>query len=111
MYCVINISNNLVYSYQSHQRNLRQSERIQEAAAEEADEISIENVQEHANDAANDGENEQRTETPSVPNTDATLLSSGVEEQDENHRLPAITLLRTYILSFFSSLIPETPAV
>lgn len=61
------------------------------------------------------GENEQRTEIPSgAPSSDgerSALLSSGTVEQDENHRLPAITLLRTFILSFFSSLIPETPAV
>lgn len=31
--------------------------------------------------------------------------------QDDNNRLPMITLLRTFILSFFASLIPETPAV
>lgn len=65
---------------------------------------------------ANDGsENEQRADIPaSVPNTnaeDSTLLSSGADEQDENQRLPVIALLRTFILSFFSSLIPETPAV
>lgn len=64
---------------------------------------------------ANDiGENEERNDIPqSVPNSDtesSTSLASGSDEQDEN-RLPAITLLRTFILSFFSSLIPETPAV
>lgn len=99
------------YSYQSHQRNLRdrqQSERQQEAAAGEADDISVENVQEPI------GENEERNDIPSsVPNADnesSTPLASSSDEQVEN-RLPAITLLRTFILSFFSSLIPETPAV
>lgn len=102
----------IIYSYQSHQRNLRdrqQSERQQEAAAGEPDDISAENVQEpNAN-----GETEDRNDIPSsVPNSDnesSTPLTSG-SEQEEN-RLPAITLLRTFILSFFSSLIPETPAV
>lgn len=64
---------------------------------------------------ANDlGENEERNGIPSsVPNSDtesSSPLASGSDEQAEN-RLPAITLLRTFILSFFSSLIPETPAV
>lgn len=104
----------LYYVYQSHQRNLRdrqQFERLQEAAAAgEPDDISLENVQE-----PNTEENEQRNEGPSAQsNSDTantTSLASGADEQEENHRLPTITLLRTFILSFFSSLIPETPAV
>lgn len=64
----------------------------------------------NVNDANN--ENEQSNSSPLVvaaDNENPTVLTSG--EQDENNRLPAITLLRTFILSFFSSLIPETPAV
>lgn len=30
---------------------------------------------------------------------------------EENNRLPTVTLLRTFVLSFFASLIPETPAL
>lgn len=102
------------YSYQSHQRNLRdrQTEILQEAAAAagEPDDISLENVPE-----PNAGENEQRNEVLSSQQNSETentsSLASGANEQDEHNRLPAITLFRTFVLSFFSSLIPETPAV
>lgn len=91
-------------------RDRQQSERLQEAAAGEADDISMENIHEPNNE-----ENEQRNEVlPSQSNSNtenSTSLASGADGQDENHRLPTITLLRTFILSFFSSLIPETPAV
>lgn len=115
-YYLLSYVRNFHCSYQSHQRNLRdrqQSERLQEAAAAgEPDDISAENVPEpNANDV---GENEERNDAPSaVPNSDnesTPPLASSSDEQAEN-RLPAITLLRTFILSFFSSLIPETPAV
>lgn len=81
----------------------------QQAAAGEPDDISAENVQEpNAN-----GETEDRNDIPSsVPNSDnesSTPLTSGSEQEES--RLPAVTLLRTFVLSFFSSLIPETPAV
>lgn len=78
-----------------------------EAAAGEPDDISAENVQEpNAN-----GETEERNDSY-VPNSESESsepLTSGIEQ--EENRLPTITLLRTFILSFFSSLIPETPAV
>lgn len=31
--------------------------------------------------------------------------------QEQNNRTPIIVLLRTFVLSFFASLIPETPAL
>lgn len=105
------------YRYQNHQRNLRdrqQLERLQEAAAE-ADVIDApadNNDQQNANDT----DNNQRNETESTPLINqeterSTAPSSPSGEQDENNRLPTLTLVRTFILSFFSSLIPETPAV
>lgn len=72
------------------------------------------NEQQNLNET--DGQNNPRNEGESTPliQSDADNLSassSPSNEQDENNRLPTITLLRTFILSFFSSLIPETPAV
>lgn len=109
-----------VCSYQNHQRNIRdrqQLERLQEAAGEPdvIDAPAENNGEQNANEAttgenspANDGES-----TPLVqPDTETVPApSSSSTEQDENNRLPTVTLLRTFILSFFSSLIPETPAV
>lgn len=75
----------------------------------------VENAeQQNVNDA--NGENNQRNEgdpSPSInsdgENSSGTSVTS--VDQDDNNRLPNITLFRTFILSFFSSLIPETPAV
>lgn len=118
----------LFSSYQNYQRNLRdrqQLERLQEAAgAGEPDVIDApaENTEQpnaNANTTESNAENNQRNDTESTPliNSDAdssttpsTAPSTPSAEQDEN-RLPTVTLLRTFILSFFSSLIPETPAV
>lgn len=89
-------------------------ERLQEAAIEpDVVEIPTENTEQPNATEAN-GEN-QRNEGESTPlinsDTDSPAsTSTSSDEQDEN-RLPTITLLRTFILSFFSSLIPETPAV
>lgn len=107
------------YSYQNHQRNLRdrqQLERLQEAAVEpDVIDAPVDN-----NEQQNviDGENNQRNETESTPlinqeteSSTTSAPSSSSAEQDENNRLPTLTLVRTFILSFFSSLIPETPAV
>lgn len=113
------------FSYQNYQRNLRdrqQLERLQEAAgAGEPDVIDApaENVEQpnaNVNATESNSENNQRNDAESTPltNPDAesstTTPSTPSAEQDEN-RLPTVTLLRTFILSFFSSLIPETPAV
>lgn len=108
-----------IYSYQNHQRNLRerqQMERLQEAVAEpDVIELPTEN-NEQQNSTESIGEN-QRNEgestpliTPADTVDNSTAPSTTSVEQDEN-RLPTVTLLRTFILSFFSSLIPETPAV
>lgn len=72
------------------------------------------NEQQNLNET--DGQNNPRNEGESTPliQSDSDNLSTSSapsNEQDENNRLPTITLLRTFILSFFSSLIPETPAV
>lgn len=90
-------------------------ERLQEAAAEP--DVIDAPVDNNEQQNVNDGENSQRNETESTPlinqeteNLTATPSSSSAE-QDENNRLPTLTLVRTFILSFFSSLIPETPAV
>ncbi|XP_055298281.1 homocysteine-responsive endoplasmic reticulum-resident ubiquitin-like domain member 2 protein [Sitodiplosis mosellana] len=108
----------LYYFYQNHQRNLRERQQLErlQGAAVEADVIdapSDDNEQQNAND----GENNQRNEAESTPlinqetESSTTTPSSPSAEQDENTRLPTLTLVRTFILSFFSSLIPETPAV
>lgn len=60
-------------------------------------------------------DNEQRIQSEPSPsvNLDHETVPpfSHSGEGDEDSRLPTIALLRTFILSFFSSLIPETPAV
>lgn len=107
----------MIYSYQNHQRNLRgrqQTEHLQEAAVE-PDVIDAPAENNEPQQMANVGQNQQR-ESESTPliNQDtenSTTPSAPSAEQDENARLPTLTLVRTFILSFFSSLIPETPAV
>lgn len=108
-----------LFSYQNHQRNIRdrqQLDRLQEVAGEPdvIDGPAENNEQQNANES--NGENNPRNDgesTPLVqPDTEtisAPSSSSSSTEQDEN--VATITLLRTFILSFFSSLIPETPAV
>lgn len=71
------------------------------------------NEQQQGENNAN-AENQQNGEAadPSPASSETfqgTAPSGG--EQDDNNRLPTTALLRTFILSFFSSLIPETPAV
>lgn len=52
------------------------------------------------------------TTTPDSVDGDMSVTSSAESvDQDDNNRLPTIALLRTFVLSFFASLIPETPAV
>lgn len=48
---------------------------------------------------------EHSTESETIPSTTSTA------DLEDNNRLPNITLLRTFVLSFFASLIPETPAI
>lgn len=57
--------------------------------------------------SANTDENpiEHLTESETIPSTTSTA------DLEDNNRLPNITLLRTFVLSFFASLIPETPAI
>lgn len=88
-------------------------ERLQ-GVAPEPDVIDgpAENIeQQNANDVE---ENQREGESTPLINRDtdnSTTTSAPSADQDENNRLPTLTLLRTFILSFFSSLIPETPAV
>lgn len=98
-------------------------ERLQNAAREEPDVIDAtpnENNEQQPNESENGNAENNRvnaSETPANVTTDTSSTSSPSStqptsgEQDENNRLPTVTLLRTFILSFFSSLIPETPAV
>lgn len=52
-------------------------------------------------------------ETAPSDSEEPSMLSSSTTttESEDNNRLPMITLIRTFVLSFFASLIPETPAV
>lgn len=43
--------------------------------------------------------------------SESVSLSTTTAELEDNNRLPTVALLRTFVLSFFASLIPETPAV
>lgn len=77
----------------------------------EVDNAELANVQ-NANPVNDNEQRIQNDPSPSVNVDNETAASfSPSGEQDENSRLPTIALLRTFILSFFSSLIPETPAV
>lgn len=42
---------------------------------------------------------------------DESESSTTTAQHEDNNRFPTIELLRTFVLSFFASLIPETPAV
>lgn len=109
----------LLYSYQNHQRNLRQQEHVVRDGEADVIETPAENIEQpNENDANvennNQGTNEpvnqnQATPTSTESNT-TTTTTSLAGDVEENNRLPTIMLLRTFILSFFSSLIPETPA-
>ncbi|XP_031628459.1 homocysteine-responsive endoplasmic reticulum-resident ubiquitin-like domain member 2 protein [Contarinia nasturtii] len=107
----------LYYFYKNYLRNLRegQAERLPEVA-QEPEVIEPAPAENAEPQNGNDGETNQR-EGESTPlinqetETTTTTPSTPSAEQDENNRLPTLTLLRTFISSFFSSLIPETPAV
>lgn len=103
------------FSYQNYQRNLRERQAQLAAdvananAAGDADEVD------NRNDAATNAETPSDANVePSPAETETTSSSSSLAttpELEENNRLPTVTLLRTFVLSFFASLIPETPAV
>lgn len=86
-------------------------------AREEPDVIDapVENNEQPPNENENVEVNRANVNEAPVTASDTAASSSSSSstsgEQDENNRLPTVTLLRTFILSFFSSLIPETPAV
>lgn len=118
--------------YHTNQRTLReQQQRLAEAAellrrevanAEAAEAVDGNNANGPSNttadndsvtpNTANAGDGAPAAPTPDSVDGDASVGSS-VEsvDQDDNNRLPTIALLRTFVLSFFASLIPETPAV
>lgn len=49
---------------------------------------------------------------PANADVDSNTPSTGdTVAEDQNNRMPVIALIRTFILSFFASLIPETPAL
>lgn len=107
------------YSHQNHQRLLRERqvlENQQAAAIANAvpnnpldDDAPNENA--HSQESASNAENT----TPDPANEDLVdseiISSTTTAEIEDNNRLPTVALLRTFVLSFFASLIPETPAV
>lgn len=113
-------NDNFFCSYQNHQRNVRERQALEnQQAATIANpvpndpndgNVQTENIHSEANltnagDAVSDAANEDSME--------GEMISSPVtpNEHEDNNRLPSIALLRTFVLSFFASLIPETPAV
>lgn len=46
-----------------------------------------------------------------VQTNDEAVQTNDEAAQEQNNRTPVIVLLRTFVLSFFASLIPETPAL
>lgn len=67
----------------------------------------------NTNDSQVNTDNDSRSASVSDPTLSESTPSSNATtpELEENNRLPTVTLLRTFVLSFFASLIPETPAV
>lgn len=113
------------FSYQNHQRNLRERQVLENqiaAAAQEVDaDVTVDNTEQNENDQTTDSNESAENAENANQNVDVTTanemeigaepVSTTTAEQEENNRLPTITLLRTFVLSFFASLIPETPAV
>lgn len=56
-------------------------------------------------DTTSDVENENLVQGEAISSSTIAV------ELEDNSRLPTVALLRTFVLSFFASLIPETPAV
>lgn len=52
-----------------------------------------------------------RVENVDAPAAAAAVPTNDEAAQEQNNRTPVIVLLRTFVLSFFASLIPETPAL
>lgn len=119
--CLINVVCTL-FRYQNYQRNLRERQAgdiQQQPQPVIVDEVPREPEPE-AVDEIDNSDNAQvnsDSDSRSAPVTDATTTESTsssnatTPELEENNRLPTVTLLRTFVLSFFASLIPETPAV
>lgn len=113
--------------YQSHQRNVRERQQQEQGQINrdaDADVIDVpvdNNEQQPPQPQPQQGEHNAENNNNNQPNGEATNSlpasnetsqgTSSAGEQDEDNRLPTVALLRTFILSFFSSLIPETPAV
>lgn len=97
--------------YQHHQRNQRQQQADQ---AHDGDADVIDNA-ERDNDANVIDQNAPAPEADAQNISNGSANSSSTtrttsSDSDEN-RLTTMALLRTFISSFFASLIPETPAV
>jgi len=56
-------------------------------------------------------DNEPNVNNEAEPLVDAAASPTDTDGADNNNRTPAIVLVRTFIMSFFASLIPETPAL
>lgn len=129
----------LYYLYHTNQRNIRERQLRAAAAIEllqrelnrEAPENPVENdettevVTPNVDETTEAGDSNENgaplsdadiQSTASTPDTIdggevSTASSTDSIDQDDPNRLPTIALLRTFVLSFFASLIPETPAV
>lgn len=60
---------------------------------------------------ANADENTLDAATDNPVESESVSSSTAIAEPEDNNRLVTVALLRTFVLSFFASLIPETPAV
>lgn len=72
---------------------------------------AVDQPQQPAGDAANNEENPNNEAEPLVNATDAASPTDNDGAVNEGNRTPTIVLVRTFIMSFFASLIPETPAL
>lgn len=107
----------LICSYQNHQRNVRERQALenQQAAAiviatPNDPDVQTENAQPEEN-STNTGDNTSDVATENSVESESISTSTATAEPEENNRLVTVALLRTFVLSFFASLIPETPAV
>lgn len=96
--------------YQSHQRNVRERQKQEHDQIDRMDANNNNEQQQGENDA--NAKNQQNGEVAdSSPASNGTSQGSPSGGEQDSNRLPTAALLRTSILSFFPSLIPETTAV
>lgn len=68
-------------------------------------------VPQPAAEAQDNGENEEREasrESSAQPEGEPLIAEPTVQEEPQ---VPLLTIVRTFVLSFFSSIIPEAPAL